>query len=214
MINKKENIITYLNEVIKEPKCELYYNKDYELVLKVMLSAQTTDKKVNYVTKELFKEYNSLNKLKDLSINQIEDKIKELGLYKNKAKYFYNIVNILSKKDYDLSNREFLESLSGIGRKSANVILIELYNKPLIAVDTHVIRVSNRLKLVNTKDINKIENKLYKYFTKEEILYNSIGHRLVLFGRYHCMANKPKCLECKIKCYCKYYEEKRKRNEK
>lgn len=209
MINKKKDIISFLNEIIKNPVCELEYTKDYELALAVMLSAQTTDKKVNAVTKKLFSEYDTLEKLSLLSTKDIENKIQSIGLAKNKSKYFCEIINKLKDIKHIPNDREFIESLNGIGRKSANVILMELYNEPLIAVDTHVIRVSNRLNLVKSDSPLEIEKKLYKTFTKKEIADNSLGHRLVLFGRYFCTSVNPKCDECKLKEHCKYYKEKK-----
>ena len=211
MINKKADIISFLNETIENPICELYYNKDYELVLAVMLSAQTTDKKVNAVTKDLFSKYDTIEKLSNLTINEVENIIKSIGLAKSKSKYFCEIIKKLKDIDKIPNNRTYIESLSGIGRKSTNVILMQLYNAPLVAVDTHVIRVSNRLRLVNTQVPLEIENKLYKYFTKKEIEENTLGHRLVLFGRYFCTAINPKCSICKLNKYCKYYRKKTKK---
>lgn len=201
-MNIKE-ISEILDSYIPNPRCELEFNKDYELVLAVMLSAQTTDKRVNMVTKELFKEYDSLEKLNELSIKEIEDKIKTIGMYRQKAKHFKNIVNELSKIGYVPNDRKYLESLSGVGRKSTNVVLAVLYNEPCIAVDTHVTRVSKRLGLADEKDdVLKIEQKLMKFFPKE--LWTKIHYQLVLFGRYHCLAKKPLCDNCKFKQICTY----------
>ena len=163
-----QEISEILDSYIPNPRCELEFNKDYELVLAVMLSAQTTDKRVNMVTKELFKEYNSLKKLNKLSIKEIEDKIKTIGMYRQKSKHFKNIVSELSKMGYVPNDREYLESLSGVGRKSTNVVLAVLYNEPCIAVDTHVARVSKRLGLVNEKDdVLKIEQNLCNFSQKK-----------------------------------------------
>lgn len=209
LIMKKDKIIEVLNYYYPDPKCELQYNKDYELVLAVMLSAQTTDKRVNIVTSELFKEYDSLEKLNSLTLKEVEDKIKSIGLYKNKAKSFKSIVSSLIELGSHVpNNREVLITLDGIGRKSANVILSELFNEPCIAVDTHVTRVSKRLDLAKeTDDVLKIENKLMKYFPKN--IWAKIHFQIVLFGRYRCTAKKPLCGECLLKDYCKYYKEKR-----
>ena len=201
-MNSKE-IIEVLDSYIPNPKCELEFNKDYELVLATMLSAQTTDKRVNMVTKELFKEYDTLEKLNKLSIKEIEDKIKTIGMYRQKAKHFKSIVSELVKIGYVPNNREYLESLSGVGRKTANVVLAVLYNEPCIAVDTHVARVSKRLGLANENDdVITIEQKLMKLFPKEEWI--KLHYELVLFGRYHCLAKKPLCENCKLKKICKY----------
>ena len=158
MINKlKEN----LNYYIPNPKCELNYDKDYELLISVMLSAQCTDKRVNEVTKNLYK-YN-LNEIAKLSIKKIEQIIRPLGSYHKKAIYINQIANILLTKYNGIvpNDRKSLESLPGIGRKSSNVILSEIFNEPTIAVDTHVERVSKRLGLVKDNDTPLIvENKL------------------------------------------------------
>lgn len=196
-------IIEVLDTYIEDPKCELEFNKDYELVLAVMLSAQTTDKRVNAVTKELFKEYDTLGKLNKLSIEEIEKKIRSIGMYKQKARHFKNIVEELSKIGYVPNDRAYLEKLSGIGRKSANVVLAVIYKEPCIAVDTHVTRVSKRLGLVDEKDdVLTIENKLMHFFPKEEWI--KIHYELVLFGRYFCLAKKPLCGSCKFKKICTY----------
>lgn len=201
-MNSKE-IIEVLDSYIKDPKCELEFNKDYELVLAVMLSAQTTDKRVNAVTKELFKEYDTLGKLNKLNIEEIEQKIKSIGMYKQKARHFKKIVEALSKTGYVPNDREYLEKLSGIGRKSANVVLAVLYNEPCIAVDTHVTRVSKRLGLADENDdVLKIEKKLMNFFPKENWI--KIHYELVLFGRYFCLAKKPLCKDCKFKEICTY----------
>ena len=124
-------------------------------------------------------------------------------MYRQKAKHFKNIVNELSKIGYVPNDRKYLESLSGVGRKSTNVVLAVLYNEPCIAVDTHVTRVSKRLGLADEKDdVLKIEQKLMKFFPKE--LWTKIHYQLVLFGRYHCLAKKPLCDNCKFKQICTY----------
>lgn len=205
---KQNKIIDALNYYYPNPRCELNYKKDYELVLSVMLSAQTTDKRVNMVTEKLFKQYDTLEKLNKLSIKEIEEEIKSIGLYKNKAKHFKNIVSSLIKIGEKVPNdRTFLESLSGVGRKSTNLILSQLYKVPCIAVDTHVTRVSKRLGIANEKDnVLEIEKKLMNTFPKE--IWASIHFQIVLFGRYRCTAKNPMCSECLLKKICKYYEEK------
>ena len=201
-MNSKE-ILEILDNYIPNPKCELKFNKDYELVLAVMLSAQTTDRRVNMVTRKLFLEYDSLEKLNELSTKEIENKIKTIGMYRQKAKHFKNIVSNLLKIGYVPNDRKYLESLSGVGRKSANVVLAVLYNEPCIAVDTHVTRVSKRLGLVNEEDdVLKIEQKLMKFFPKQ--MWTKVHYQLVLFGRYRCLAKKPLCESCKFKRICTY----------
>lgn len=197
---KASSIIKELDNKFPNPKSELEFNHDYELVISTMLSAQTTDKRVNLVTKEIYKKYDTLEKLNKLSIKEIESLISSLGFYKNKAKYFKEITKTLINYEKVPNNREFLESIPGVGRKSANVILSVLYNEPYIAVDTHVTRVSKRFGIANSKDnVLTIENKLYKKFKGYK--YSKIGEQLVLFGRYICVSKKPNCSMCGL-----YYE--------
>lgn len=203
-MNNSKLVFDYLNELIPNPKCELNYNKDYELLIAVMLSAQTTDKRVNEVTKELFAKYPSLDKLSKANIRDIEVIIRPLGTYLKKAKNVINIsLKLLNESNSIVPNsRTFLEGLDGVGRKTANVVLGILYNEPCIAVDTHVSRVSKRLGFANNKDsVLEIENKLYKIIPKENMI--KTHHQLLLFGRYYCMAIKPLCKNCKLYNMCK-----------
>ncbi|MGN1378918.1 MAG: endonuclease III domain-containing protein [Bacilli bacterium] len=195
-INKlKENLDYY----IPNPKCELNYCKDYELVISVMLSAQCTDKRVNEVTKYLYKY--ELIEIANLSIKEIENIIMPLGSYHRKALYIHQIANILIAKYNSIvpNDRKSLESMPGIGRKCSNVILSELFNEPTFAVDTHVERVTKRLGLVNETDTPLIiEKKLSKLFNKND--YNKINHQILLFGRYYCKTKNPLCRNCKMDC--------------
>lgn len=199
MIN---NITKYLDEIIPNPKCELNYQKDYELLIATMLSAQTTDKKVNTVTEILFKKYPNLKKLSEADIEEIKKIIKPIGTYNKKAHNIIEIAKQLKDIGYVPNNRAFLESLPGVGRKTTNVVLSNIYNIPCIAVDTHVKRVSIRLGLAKSNDdVFTIEKKLYKKFPKEKL--GKLHHQLVLFGRYYCKAQKPECEKCKLKDICK-----------
>ena len=178
-MNKKE-ITSYLDELFNDPKCELEYTKDYELLLSVMLSAQTTDKSVNKATKELYKKYDTLEKLNTLSIEEIDNYIRVLGFHKTKSVNFKYITEHLLPLGYVPDDREFLESLKGVGRKTASVVLGELFNIPSFAVDTHVFRVSKRLGITTKKDdVLKTEIKLKKYFDETE--WNRVNSQLVLF---------------------------------
>ena len=198
----KELISTELDRLFENPKCELEYNKDYELLLAVMLSAQTTDKRVNMVTRELFSKYDTLDKLKTLSVNEIANYIKSIGFVNNKSKNFKAIVEEISKIGYVPQDREFLESLPGVGRKTASVVLAHLFDEPSFAVDTHVYRVSKRLGITKSKDdVLVTEKKLKKYFDKES--WNRINSQLVLFGRYVCTSQRPNCENCNLKSICK-----------
>ncbi len=199
-----EKILNYFDELITNPKCELEYNKPYELVIAVMLSAQTTDKRVNIVTKELFKKYKSLEELKTANIKDVESIIKSLGNYTKKSKAIIDIATILvDKYNGKVPNkRTDLEFLPMIGRKTTNVILSEIYNIPNIAVDTHVERISKRLYLAKDSDnVLQVEQKLKRKIPRDR--WNKFHHQAVLFGRYYCKAINPSCNTCKLKNDCK-----------
>ena len=206
----KNRIIDYLDEIIPNPKCELEYNKDYELLIAIVLSAQTTDKRVNKVTKVLFNKYQTLEELNKASLEELENIIREIGTFKKKSIFIKNIVNSILN-DYNglvPNNRTYLESLSGVGRKTVNVFLAEFYNIPSIAVDTHVERVSKRLSLAkSTATVTEVEKSLMKKIPKD--LWIKAHHQLIFFGRYHCKAQKPNCKNCKLTNICKYYQEKK-----
>ena len=196
---KATEIVNYLDEIIPNPKCELNYNKDYELVIATMLSAQTTDKKVNEITKILFNKYPNLKELKNANVDDLKKIIRPLGSYNKKALNIIDIATKLEKIGYVPNDRTFLESLNGVGRKTTNVVLGELYHENVIAVDTHVERVSKRLKIANMEDdVLTVEKKLSKYFKNYDLF--KIHHQLLLFGRYHCTARNPKCNDCKFNC--------------
>lgn len=200
-------VLEYLDELFPNPVCELEYTKDYELLIAIMLSAQTTDKRVNKVTKVLFSKYPSLEDLSKAEIKDIENIIRELGSFRKKSIYIKDIATSLLEncQGYVPNDRKYLESLSGVGRKTVNVFLGIIYNEPTIAVDTHVERVSKRLKIVKEKDnVLEIEHKLMKKIPKER--WNKTHHQIVLFGRYHCKAIKPECTNCKLKDICKKRE--------
>lgn len=200
---KNEIICNYLDDLFPNPKCELNYIKDYELLMAIVLSAQSTDKRVNMCTQILFKKYNSLRKIIEAPVECIEEIIRPIGSFHKKCEYIKNIAIILMEKYEGMvpTDREQLEKLPGVGRKTTNVFLSEYYNVPAIAVDTHVERVSKRLKLVNKKDSVKIiELKLMKKFKKEE--WSKRHLQMVLFGRYYCKALKPICSNCELSDIC------------
>ena len=194
----------YLDELFPNPKCELNYFNDYSLLIAIMLSAQTTDKRVNEVTKVLFSKYDSLDKLKEAKLSDLERIIYPLGNFKKKA---FNVKEIARRINEEYNNnvpsdRDILETFPGVGRKTVNVYFSEYLNVPAIAVDTHVERVTKRLGLVNKKDnVLTIEKKLMKNIKKEN--WSKRHLQLVLFGRYHCKAMKPFCETCKLKSICK-----------
>lgn len=200
-------IEAYLDELFPNPRCELNYNKDYELLLATMLSAQTTDKRVNMVTKVLFDRYPDLQSLSEAKLEDVIKIIRPIGTFNKKAANTIIIAKRLLEECNGIvpNDRAYLESLPGVGRKTTNVVLSNLFNGPYIAVDTHVSRVSIRLGLAKASDDPyTIEKKLMKKFDKQILC--RIHHQLVLFGRYHCMARNPQCEECKLKDMCKYYK--------
>ncbi len=197
---KASDLINYLDTLYPDAKCELNYNKDYELLIATVLSAQCTDKRVNEVTAKLFKKYD-LFSLAKADKKEIEKIIYPVGTYTKKSDYIIKIAQALVK-DYNgivPNDRLYLESLPGVGRKTCNVVLANIYNVPAIAVDTHVARVSKRLGLAKENDdVGKIEKKLMKFFPQKN--WSRVHHQLVLFGRYICKSQKPNCLDCPIKC--------------
>ena len=205
MKKEKINLICeYLDTLFSDPKCELNYSKDYELLIAVMLSAQTTDKRVNEVTKIIFEKYPILAKLKDAKLEDITSIIRPLGTYQRNASYLLEIANILYYQ-YDgvvPNDRDKLEAMPGVGRKVANVVLSEWFKEPSIAVDTHVDRVSKRLRLAKVNDsVLEVEKKLQKIFPVDD--WSKRHLQLVLFGRYYCKSQKPLCDNCRLKDICK-----------
>ena len=197
-------ISNYIDSLFPNAKCELFYSKDYELVIAVMLSAQTTDKSVNNVTKVLFEKYTTLESIDNTSLEEIEECIKSLGLYKNKAKNIKGIAHTLIKEFNGVlpSDKDLLQTLPGIGNKSAGVIRCEVFKIPDLPVDTHIIRISNRLGIATKNDLPiDIEHKLKRLIPEEKWIKSH--HQLIHFGRYFCTARNPKCEECKIRKYCK-----------
>lgn len=201
---KMSRIEEYLDYLFPDPKCELIYHNDYELLIAIVLSAQSTDKRVNMVTPIIFNEYPSLELLKEADIGVLEAIIRPVGSFRKKTLYVKQIAQILCDK-YNCvvpREREILEKFPGVGRKTANVFLSEFYNIPAIAVDTHVERVSKRLGLAYQKDdVKKIESKLQRRFKRDVWARRHL--QMVLFGRYYCKAVKPQCGDCKLSDICK-----------
>lgn len=197
-------IFDYLDELFPNPKCELNYNNDFEFLISVVLSAQTTDKKVNSVTSILFNKYD-IYSLMNADISELEDILKPLGMSQKKALYIKNIAkDIYEKYNCIVPNTlEELIKLDGVGRKTANLVLSTIYNKPYFAVDTHVNRVTKRLGIVKEQfNTLQIEKEIYKIVPSDRI--NRTHHQLVLFGRYYCKSINPKCDSCKLKDMCKF----------
>lgn len=196
-------IFDYLDELFPSARCELEFSNDFEFLIAVVLSSQTTDKKVNKVTSELFSKYD-INSLKDVDISELEGILKPLGMSKKKAEYIKNISrDIILKYNGKIPDTlDELIKLDGVGRKTANLVLSSIYNKPYFAVDTHVSRVTKRLGLVPDKfKPIQIENAMYKIVSPDRI--NRTHHQFVLFGRYYCKSVNPKCDNCKLKDICK-----------
>ena len=194
MKNSKK-ILNNLDILFPDARCELNYNKDYELLIATILSAQSTDKRVNSVTSILFSKYDIFS-LKNANLKDIEKIIYPVGTYRRKAEYIQIVAKELVEKYNGIvpNDRVFLESLPGVGRKTCNVVLSNIYNVPAIAVDTHVKRVAKRLGITNEQDVLKIENDLMKFFPKDK--WSRVHHQLVLFGRYICKSQNPDCKNC------------------
>ena len=201
---KTSRIEEYLDYLFPDPKCELIYHTDYELLIAVVLSAQSTDKRVNMVTPIIFNKYKSLKELKNADLKDLETIIRPVGSFRKKASYVRDIARIVDDEYNGVvpTDREVLLKFPGVGRKTINVFLSEFYGEAAIAVDTHVERISKRLGLAYQKDdVLKVEKKLMKKFSKD--VWGKRHLQLVLFGRYHCKAIKPECSNCKLVDICK-----------
>ena len=204
MTIESEKIFEILSQGNLEPRTELIYNNPYTLLISVLLSAQATDKQVNIATKALFEIADTPEKMIFLGLEEIEFYIKSVGLYKTKAKNILATSFIL-RDEYNSQIpdvRESLEKLPGVGRKTANVVLNELYQQPTIAVDTHIFRVAYRTGLAIGSTPLIVEKQLLEIIPKKYLLH--AHHHLILHGRYICKARKPKCRECQIDQFCKY----------
>lgn len=207
MKKSTRNILELLKEQYPDAKCELDYGTPFQLLVATILSAQTTDKKVNEVTKDLFEKYPTVDDFLLISQEELEDRIKQIGLYRNKAKNIMMMCRQL-KENFNgevPDTMEGITSLAGAGRKTANVVLSNAFGVPSIAVDTHVFRVSNRIGLADSDNVYDVELQLQKELPKKEW---SLAHHLLIFhGRRCCTARAPKCEVCPIKHMCKYYRD-------
>ena len=204
--NKALRLIKLLDKTIKNPKTSLKYRNKFTLLTSVVLSAQCTDVNVNNVTKNIYKKHYTPKHFVNLGISKIRNLIKSIGLFNNKAKNIYQLSKILLEKYQSKVPGKFedLILLPGVGRKTANVILNEVFNKPTIAVDTHVFRVGNRTGLSNGKNPEQVENQLLKIIPKKHI--KKAHHLILLHGRYVCKARNPLCKKCVINKICLYKE--------
>jgi len=201
---KREEIFRRLSSLNPEPTTELHYRNPFELLVAVVLSAQATDKSVNLATPRLFQAAGSPSAMLALGQEGLEDYIKTIGLYRTKAKNLLAACQLLIERHGGEvpSNREALEDLPGVGRKTANVILNSAFGEPTIAVDTHIFRVANRTGLAPGKDVIEVEMKLLKFVPQH---YRRHAHHwLILHGRYVCKARKPDCPTCVIRDLCEY----------
>jgi endonuclease-3 len=201
---KRREIFRRLQAANPNPTTELSYSTPYELLVAVVLSAQATDKSVNLATAELFRKANTPDKMVKLGADGLEQYIRRIGLYRTKAKNLIALSQILLDEYCGAvpQNREALERLPGVGRKTANVVLNTAFGQPTVAVDTHIFRVANRTALARGKDPLEVEDKLVK-FTPPEYLKNA-HHWLILHGRYVCLARKPGCPQCLIRDLCEF----------
>ena len=195
-------IMDIFNQKDPNPRCELNYSNAYTLLVAVVLSAQSTDKGVNRATEELFKISNTPQKMVALGLDKLKHYIKTIGLYNNKAKNIITLSKELTEKYQGEvpHNREALENLAGVGRKTANVVLNVWFNEPTLAVDTHVMRISHRLNMSDGKNPLEVEKDLLKVLPDN--YKKNANHWLVLFGRYICKAQKPDCPNCPVSSFC------------
>ena len=204
----KNNLFSFLDEYYPDAKCSLNYHKDYELLIAIMLSAQTTDVSVNKVTSVLFSLYKTLEELNNANIYDIEKNISSLGLAITKSKNIKGISEALVTKYHSEVpvDENALLSLPGVGNKTKNCFLAEWANLPFLAVDTHVNRIAKRLGIAqNSDDIKTVEAKLLKFIPKERII--KANHQLIEFGRTICLARFPKCEKCLLAKNCKYFNQ-------
>jgi endonuclease-3 len=206
LLNKKQAsvLIKLLNKSIKNPKTSLKYRNRFTLLTSVVLSAQCTDTNVNNVTKKIYQKYYQPEHFIDLGINKIKKLIKSIGLFNTKAKNIYHLSKILLDNHQGKVPDKFEELilLPGVGRKTANVVLNAVFNKPTIAVDTHVFRVGNRTGLASGKNPTQVEDQILKILPKNHI--KKAHHLILLHGRYVCKARNPLCKECVINKICLY----------
>ena len=209
MVSKKkaQELVDVMYEMFPEARCELEHSNAFELTIAVLLSAQATDKGVNKVTQSLFKKYKTPIDYLAVPLRQLEEELRMIGLYKTKSKNIRKLCQLLLS-DYNgeiPANYDDLIRLPGVGRKTANVVLSVWFNEPRIAVDTHVERVSKRLKFARQKDnVLEVENRLMYLLAADE--WSRTHHAMIFFGRYHCRAKRPKCGDCPLQAMCGYKE--------
>ena len=206
MQEKIQKIIDIFEEKYPKPESALNYNSPFELLIATILSAQTTDKQVNKVTSNLFDKYNTPEEFASLEPEELEEEIKSIGLYRNKSKYIVKTAKkLLEEYNGQVPNtRKQLTDLSGVGRKTANVVLSCAFTKDAFPVDTHVFRLANRIGLVKSEKVRKVEEGLMDVIPQK--YWSKMHHWLIFHGREVCKAQNPNCDECKIKSFCDYYQ--------
>jgi len=207
-----EKVITELKKIFPEAKIQLRFDTPYQLLIATMLSAQCTDERVNKVTAEMFKKYKEPEDYAEMPLEELERLVYSTGYYKAKSKHIRDMSRMLLDKyegEVPGTMRELLQ-LPGVGRKTANVILGHVFDTPAIVVDTHVIKIMNRLGICSTKNADKIERELMDLIDKKDWVV--FTHLMINFGRAICTARSPKCIECPIKEYCSYFKKNQKKN--
>jgi endonuclease-3 len=201
---KRLEIFRRFREANPKPATELEYTTPFELLIAVLLSAQSTDVGVNKATRRLYPIANTPQKILDLGLDELKTYISTIGLYNTKAKNVIATCQILVDQfgGEVPHSREALEALPGVGRKTANVVLNTAFGEPTMAVDTHIFRVSNRTKIAPGKNVDEVEQKLLKFVPKEFL--HDAHHWLILHGRYTCVARTPRCWNCLINDLCEY----------
>ncbi len=203
-----EQKIVFLNEVLgaayPNPKSELHYDSPFQLLVATILAAQATDRQVNIITRELFMCAPDAESLSQMELDQVRSLVSTINYYNNKAKNILEVSRILVERYQGVvpDTREALESLPGVGRKTANVVLSNAFNVPVMPVDTHVHRVSNRIGLVCTQKVEQTETELMKIIPEAWVI--PFHHYLLLHGRYTCKAKKPDCANCLVSSMCDY----------
>lgn len=197
----KNEILNFLDELFPNARCELHYNTKFQLLIAIILSAQTTDLKVNKITPILFDKYKTIESLSNALVSDVVEILKPLGLARMKANNIISTAKIIHMNNDNIpSVKEELVKLPGVGGKTANVYMAEGLGINAFAVDTHVKRVSNRLGISKSDDPNVIEKDLMKYFAEENWI--KLHHQFIFFGRYFCKARNPKCEDCKLRKHC------------
>lgn len=204
-MTKADKVYELLKEAYPHAKCGLDYGTPFQLLVSTMLSAQATDKSVNQVTEDLYKQYPDLDSFLELTQQEIEDKIKKIGLYKNKAKNIYKMLRELKERHNGEvpRNMEDLMALSGVGRKTASVVLVEAFKIPAFPVDTHVFRLTRRIGLSSATTPDKVSDEMMSKLPKYK--WHLMHHLLITHGRETCIAQNPKCEACRVSNICNYF---------